>query len=345
MKIGKEIEDLHKEVFIIDGHNDLAYDILRQRNFGKRRVLLTDYYEELSEAGVNILVSSLYIDSVYLPSMALQRALSQIYSLIEDVEESEGKFVIVRDYDEIMEARFNNQIAIMISFEGMMPIYEDLGLLRIFYELGVRLAGITWARRNFIADGARYVDKVKISEGGLTEFGIKVIEKCNDLGIVLDLSHINDKGFDDVIEFSTGSLIASHSNVRNIVDTKRNLNDEQIKKIAQRNGVIGINAMDFLLIGKKHINPIESIADHIDYIVDLVGVNHVGLGLDINERLLKYSSSFENDNTSLIHRDVVRDYRELKKLTKILLKRGYDKSDIGKIYGGNFLRVFKDILK
>ncbi|MCT4634168.1 MAG: dipeptidase [Firmicutes bacterium] len=345
MQFTKVLNEIHKEAFIIDAHNDLAFDILRQRNFGKRKVLENDYYEELRDAGVNLLVSSLFIDPVFLPSMALQRALSQIYALIEDVEESMGKFVIVKDYNEIMEARFNNQIAILISFEGMMPIYEDLGLLRIFRELGVRLAGLTWARRNFLADGANYVDKIEGVSGGLTEFGVKAVKKCQSLGMVIDLSHINDEGFADVLRFTNGPFIASHSNARGIVDTKRNLSDEQIRAIAARKGVIGINAMDFLLIGQSHSNPIESIADHIDYIVNLVGIDYVGLGLDLNSKLMKYNTVFENENTKVAHKDVVGDYRELKKLTKILLKRKYDKSDICKIYGGNFLRVFKEVLK
>lgn len=345
MQFGKLLDEIHKEAFIVDAHNDLAFDILRQRNFGKKNVLENDYYEELRDAGVNLLVSSLFIDPVFLPTMALQRALSQIYALIEDVEESNGKFVIVKDYNEIMEARFNNQIAILISFEGMMPIYEDLGLLRIFNELGVRLAGLTWARRNFLADGANYVDKIEGASGGLTEFGVKAVKKCQSLNMILDVSHINDAGFSDLLKFSNGPIIASHSNARGIVETKRNLSDDQIRSIASRNGVIGINAMDFLLVGEKHSNPIESIADHIDYIVNLVGIDYVGLGLDLNSRLMKYSTVFENHNSKVVHKDVVGDYRELKKLTKILIRRKYDKSDICKIYGGNFLRVFREVLK
>lgn len=160
----------------------------------------------LIEGGVNVVIASLYIDDEFLPEMALRRALQQISALYEEIDESSGKFVLCKSFHDIEQAIKNNKLGILLSFEGVEPLYNDLSLLKIFYELGVRILGLVWSRRNFAADGCHFSAVKTGTKGGLTDFGLKLIEKADQLGMLVDVSHLNDEGFWDVIKFSRSTL-------------------------------------------------------------------------------------------------------------------------------------------
>jgi membrane dipeptidase len=332
---------LHKSSVVVDTHLDLAGEIYNRYMAGEKEVIKRNYLENFKRAGFNIIVSSLYIDDIFLPEMALRVALGQIRALLEDIETCDGEVVLVKTKKELNDVIDQNKIAIILSFEGLEPIGNDIGLLRVFYELGVRAAGLVWSRRNYVADGCHFSPVEEGQKGGLTKFGVEVVKKLEDMHMLIDVSHLNDEGFWDVVKFTNKPFIASHSCVRKIHGRMRNLTDEQIKTIAERNGVIGLNAYLNIAGVKEGEDPIVKLCDHIEYIVKLVGAKHVGYGFDLcngyYESELKFK--FEPHNS-----DGLKSHAETVLLTEELLKRGISSDDVKLIIGGNFLRVFNEIL-
>jgi membrane dipeptidase len=231
----------------------------------------------------------------------------------------------------------------VLSFEGVDALQNDIHLLRIFYELGVRGVGLTWSRRNHVADGAFFKPVTEGQKGGLTRFGVEVIEAAEALGMFIDVSHLNDEGFWDVMKFAKKPVIASHSNCRALVGSMRNLTDQQIEALAEKDGVIGMNAASAFVGNDSETRTrlsAKDLLDHVDHIVNIAGVRHVGLGLDLCD-------SFEDYLTlghSLETYDVVNGHGNLHEITSGLIQRGYSDDEILLILGGNFLRVFEATL-
>lgn len=332
---------LHKNNIVVDTHLDLAGEIYNRNLAGEKNIIKNIYLDNFKKAGFNIIVSSLYIESVFLPEMALKIALLQIKSLIEDVESCDGEVQIIKDKNQLNKVIKENKIGIIISFEGLEPIGNDIGLLRVFYELGVRGAGLVWSRRNYVGDGCHFSLKEEGQKGGLTNFGVEVVKKLEDLNMFIDVSHLNDEGFWDVVKFTKKPFIASHSNARNIHGSMRNLTDQQIKIIKERNGVIGLNAYKSIAGVQEGDNAIFKLCDHIEYIVNLVGANHVGYGFDLCDSYYESELKYKYEPHKS---DCLSSHVESLLLTEELLRRGISEEDVKLIIGGNFLRVFNEIL-
>ncbi|NUU99291.1 membrane dipeptidase [Marinitoga sp. 1154] len=320
-----------KDHIVVDAHLDLLADIYEKRLVGEENIIKKYHLPDFIKGEVNIIVSSIFISNNYLPEMALRVALDQISMFYQELENLKGKVMLCRNYSDIEKAIENDIIGIMLSFEGVEPIGNDLNLLKIFYELGVRFVGLTWSRRNYAADGSFFMPKIEGKRGGLTDFGVKVLKESEKLGMIIDVSHLNDEGFWDVIKFSSNPIIASHSNVREIFNSMRNLTDEQIKSIAETGGVIGINANGSFVSDSPDENNVEGLVRHIDYISNLVGVEYVGLGFD-------FCDMFRNEP-----RDTLKGYHEMDKFVETLIKHGYNSKEIKNILGDNFLRLYKNM--
>lgn len=325
---------------VVDGHFDLLMDVQIQRERGRTKVIESDYYPRFVEGGVNVIVASLFIESSFLPEMALRKALSQISSLYEEIKESPDKLMICYSGEDMNIAKQENKIGFLLSLEGAEPIGTDLSLLRVFYELGVRNLGLVWSRRNAVGDGSFFQPTKEGKKGGISSFGVKVIEEAEKLGITIDVSHLNDEGFWDVIEIAKNPVIASHSNVRSICQTMRNLTDEQIKAIAATNGVIGVNAASMLVGDDDQSSTMEQLLDHLEHLIKVVGIQHVGLGLDLCEDVMKYVSLDELASFPRKPFDVVPGHQSIPILVEGLLKRGYTEDDLEALLGKNFQRIF-----
>ncbi len=334
--------NLHKNNVVVDTHLDLAGEIYNRYLAGEKEVIKNRYLDVFKKSGFNIIVSSLYIDGVFLPEMALRVALGQISALMEDVKSCNGDVVLIKTKEQLHDVIKENKIGIIISFEGLEPIGNDIKMLKIFYELGVRAAGLVWSRRNYIADGCSFDPVEEGQKGGLTKFGVNVVKDMEEMNMLIDVSHLNDEGFWDVVKFTNKPFIASHSNVRSLCGRMRNLTDEQIKAIAMRNGVIGINAYRDIAGVKEGDNPIEILANHIEYMVNLVGPTHVGYGFDLCNNYYDSEPKFKFEPHNS---DCLNSHAEAVLLTEELLKRGIAEEDAKLIIGGNFIRVFSDILK
>jgi membrane dipeptidase len=333
--------ELHKNNIVVDTHLDLAGEIYNRYMAGEKEVIKNHYLENFKKGGFNLIVSSLYIDELFLPEMALRIALGQIRALIEDVESCQGEVFLVKTKEDLNKAVNENKVGIIISFEGLEPIGSDIGLLRIFYELGVRAAGLVWSRRNYVADGCSFIPVEEGQRGGLTKFGVNVVKRMEEMNMLIDVSHLNDEGFQDVVKYTNKPFIASHSNSRSIHGSMRNLTDDQIKAIADRKGVIGINAIKNIAGVTDGEAPISKLADHIEYIVNLAGIHHVGYGFDLCNGYYSSELKFKFAPNNC---DSLSSHAEAVLLTEELLRRGISKEDCKLIIGGNFFRTFNNIL-
>ncbi len=347
---GKEDVDINissgilKEYFVADAHLDLLFDVEKQRSYGRKRVIESDYLPGFNKGGVNLVVSSLYIDDIFLPEMALRKALNQVSALYSEIEESGEKLMLCKSYSDIIQAKESGKLGILLSFEGVEPLYNDISLLKIFYKLGLRIMGLVWSRRNFAGDGSRFTETAAGNGGGLTDFGIELVKEAEKMGMFIDVSHLNDEGFRDVMDIVQQPVIASHSNCRILNGIARNLTDRQIEAIASTGGVIGINASSILVADSDGDANINYLVNHIDHIADLAGPGHVGLGFDLCDRLFKDMPAGTIKGITRKPFDVLDGHKDISLLVERLIYRGYGENEIIQILGGNFLRVYRKVL-
>lgn len=327
---------------VLDAHFDVLMDITRFRKQGERKVFETRHLPALKDGGVGALICSIFIEDKFLPEMGLRHALDQIAALREDVADSPECFEICTDTKQALEAAAQDKVALFLSLEGAEPIGNDILLLRAFYDLGVRLLGLTWSRRNYAADGCEFSwDDAPKRPGGLTRFGREVVLKAQELGMVIDVSHINDAGFEDVAELMKTPFIASHSNCRELCGSARNLKDSQIKAIAASGGVIGMNCHSPFVADNHSDRTARSLLAHMEYIGNLVGFEHVGMGLDICDCLAAVAEALPVKPHS---RDIFGNHGEAEKEFFAAIRAGYPDDTADMILGGNFLRVLREVL-
>lgn len=343
--LNDRIKRIHENDFIVDAHFDLLMDIEEERRCKKRKdVIKNDYLDAFRKGGMNLIVSSIFIDKQFIPEMSLKNALDQISAFHYEMDGLKHEMTFCKNYDDIIKTKVDGKIGVMLSFEGVEPISNDLNLLRVFYEFGVRGLGLVWSRRNYAADGCHFKSTREGTRGGLTDFGVEVVEEAERLGMILDVSHLNDEGFYDVMKYAKGPVIASHSDCRELVKSMRNLTDDQIKCIASKGGVIGMNAANSFVAEDKKDGDAEHLARHVDHIVKVAGVDYVGLGFDFCDMLESRKSPAELGLETLPTLDVMKGHAHIQEFTECLIKHGYSDDDIEKILGGNFLRVYKEVL-
>ncbi len=336
-------EKLVRESLVLDTHYDLGMDLVDRVDRGESR-LWPEYERSFRSGGLDAFVCSLFLHSYFLPEMALRKALDQVACLLAEQDAFGDRMALCRTVGELEAAKAAGKIGILLSFEGVEPLGNDLGLLRVFHELGVRGLGLAWSRRNYAADGCHFSPLREGKKGGLTPFGVEVVEEAGRLGMWIDVSHINDEGFRDVAALAKGPLVASHSNCRALVPgMMRNLTDEQIAAIAKTGGVIGMNACSAFVKpdhDKRRVGP-EDLADHVDHIKSLVGSRHVCLGFDFCDGF----KDFMTMGSSVPTYDAMQGHGEIPRFAGILLERGYSTEEVRGILGANALRVFRQVLK
>jgi len=328
---------------VFDAHSDILNDIHPRRILGEREVLEKFWVPKMRKGNIDIRVVAIYSDVQYIPELALRRGLDLIATFYEEIEESSSS-VLCTTYDDIKKAKERGKIGFILGMEGAEPLGSDIQLLRIFYKLGLRVLGLTHALRTYLADGAFLSTKKAGHLGGLTDVGVSFLEQAQAMGIIIDVSHLNDPSFWDVIKFTKAPVIASHSNCRILCDHPRNLTDEQIKAVADTGGVIGVNACGLFVKPPD----LEHLLNHIDHLVKVGSIEHTGLGPDFADYLLQYMTEKERLRIPLEWIKPVDGFTGDEKFSKIadeLAKRGYKANDIDLIMGENFVRVFKEVFK
>jgi len=348
---------LHQNTIVVDGHNHLMMELAKRRNRGDRAVF-TDYYAPLiRNAGVNVISLVVGGDNTCLTNdsdLMLWGSLWAVDMLWEEAEESNDSISICLTSKDIDRAIDQDIIALLLTMEGGRPVegkpnLETLVGLRTFYKLGLRCLQIVDNGRNRIGDGKGEIR----TKGGLTNFGISVVEEMNHLGMIIDVAHLTEPGFWDVIETSKDPIIDSHSNAKSVCDHPRNLTDDQIKSIAEKGGVIGLSCNTALVNKDKEKPTIEDLRAHVDYISDLVGIEHVALGPDIIEFELDCNIwtpapgwlegvFYGEKDTYLI--EGFNTMAGFPTFTAELLNQGYSEVNVRKVMGENWLRVYKQVI-
>lgn len=258
--------------------------------------------------------------------------------------------LIVKSSEDIVQAKRNGKLAVILGFQNMMPIEDDVDLLEAFYDMGLRIAQLTHHRQNLVGGGCS-----ESTDSGLTLFGREVVKAINALGLVLDVSHAGEKTAREALELSDSPPIFSHAPARGIINHIRGVSDELLSLLAEKDGVIGLQAASNYLRRDAVQNgaTMEDYLNQVDYVVERIGVRHVGIGLDKGEgRTQEYLNKLRRKFPEFKAETPPMDLRYVKELnsaegipliTQGLLDRGYDPEDIQAILGGNFLRLFQSV--
>lgn len=323
--MGPDAARVHAEAVVFDAHVDTVLALEQGRSFTSRSEAGHVDLPRLRAGGVDVQVFALYIEPQHKPERATARAL-HLWDVLRGALAAAGEEVrLCRTSADLDAAAAAGQLAAILSIEGGEAVGTDLALLRALHALGVRAMGLTWNERNAIADGAGEDG----AQGGLTVFGRQVVAEMERLGMVVDVSHLCERSFWDVLATARGPVIASHSNARALCDHVRNLRDEQIRALAAAGGVMGMNFFANFLDADPGRADLGRVCDHIDHICGLVGPGHVGLGSDFD--------GIGRTPAGL------PDCSHMPAITAELLRRGHREEDVRAILGGNFLRVFRQV--
>ncbi|HHW47104.1 MAG TPA: membrane dipeptidase [Clostridiaceae bacterium] len=311
-------------MIIADAHCDTITRIMESgENLDKNKCHVD--IERMQRAGSFVQFFAAFISPEYYRKSPLERAVRIINKLYFQAGMHKNEIMLCYNYNDIERALSLKKVAAIISIEGGEALEGDISNLRKFYGMGVRSLCLTWNHSNEIADGVGDND----SDRGLTAFGREVIKVMNSLGMLVDLSHISEKSFWDVMEFTDKPVIASHSNAKKICPHKRNLTDEQILAIKSKGGVIGINLYPYFL-NNSGIASVKDIIMHIEHIASLTGEDHIGLGADFDG--IEYTP------------EGIGGVEDIHKIFDELQKLNYSRRFIEKFASGNFLRMLKLIM-
>ncbi len=363
---------VHRDAVVIDTHNDVISTVsMRGMNIDNDLAPRTHSdVKRFKQSGIDIQVFSIFSDERFGKDTAFKYANIEIDSLyaITSRNYANGWRMVYNPSDLEAVAR-EKHFGVMMGLEGGHMIEDNLAHLDSFYKRGVRYMTLTWNNSTSWASSAWDETKGKVAHKGLNDLGKQVVKRMNELGMIVDVSHVGEQTFWDALAVTTKPIIASHSCAHALCPVPRNLKDEQIRAFAKNGGVIHLNfysgfidsnyqqrldgfnqrhqaEMDSLQ-SLKWVDweieewlarqypaeaeglrpPLSLLLDHIDHIVRLAGIDHVGIGSD-----------FDGISSAPQELDDVTD---MPQLTRALLKRGYSKQDVKKILGENFIRVFK----
>lgn len=315
-------------VLVIDGHTDYVLSLLETgRSFLEESTIGHVDLPRARRGGIGAMLTAIFVRNEHLPQGALIQTLRGVDLLKRTIAASNGQMELITSYPQLVDCLGRGVFGAILHYEGAEAIDPEFATLRLSYELGLRSLGLVWSRPNIFAEGVGPENRNR----GLTGLGKRLVQECNRLGILIDVSHLNEAGFWDVLEVSQRPIVASHSNARALCDVDRNLTDDQIRALAQNGGLMGINFhVGFLVEGATSSAevPLSALVDHIDHIAGLVGVDHVAFGSDFDGATMP---------------DELTDAAHLGNLIEELQRRGYDERAIAKICRDNWLRVFQAV--
>jgi membrane dipeptidase len=326
---------------VVEGHRDV-YEQLYRVSIGEKAPLRDAIAPRLIRDGINLSVYAVCGDS-YSHSQNtgryLETALENIDMFLEEAPRSEGMISLVKMKSDLPDQVRPGNISFILHFEGGMALRGSIHQLRNFYRLGLRSMQPVWNFRNELGDGV-WENRTK---GGLTNFGVEVIKEMNRLGMVVDLAHMNREGFFQALDVAQAPLIVSHANSCGMLDSPRNLADDQIKAIAEQGGLVGILALPERVAKKDAA--LEDLLKHMDYMIKVAGVEHLALGMDF----VKYDGprTLKDRHHPLQKDPLLKNFEEIEDLPNLidgLQRHGYKEDEIALILGGNYLRVLKTIL-
>jgi membrane dipeptidase len=332
------VSDLHKDALIIDGlnfHGDGDPVVLRDAGI----------------TAVNLTVSHFEAD--------FEQTMDGMAGWLAVMNRPDSGWRKIESVSDIEACHGDGKVGLIMGWQNLRPIADKLDRLVLMKAVGLRVAQLTYNRRNFLGDGC-----LEPEDGGMSAMGGDAVRLMNELGIAIDLSHVGQRTSVMAAEASRKPVLATHANARSVTPALRNKSDDAIRAIAATGGVIGVsNYGPMCWDGDPSRHPsLDDFERHLDFIVDLVGVDHVGLGTDMPAvadldsvahitkftlgtfpaAIAKYAEAFSNDIRARYLSDCA-SHQDLSKITERLQQRGWDDGDILKFLGGNFLRAFGEI--
>lgn len=293
------------------------------------------YLKSLKSSGITGFFTSV-ADSHY----TLRETMLNIRKLKIFTLKNEDYIILCTKVDDIFCAKQTNRIGVFLSFQDTYCLGYDVELMDLFYELGIRMVQLTANDANLVGDGCG-----EPRQAGLTRLGKLLIKKLNELGILVDLSHVGDQTRSEAIDISEKPCVVSHGNAMGCCQNPRNISDSVIKKLSSKGGVIGATTYPSLCTWKSSPT-IDDFIDNVDYLVNLVGYNSVGLGLAQIEgvNLDEYLSQYPELYGPTTWPTGIESITAWPAIVEKLLDRGHLEPEVSKLIGGNFLRVMKEVI-
>ena len=363
-RLGGRAHRLNTESVIVDAHNHMMFEFAIRKALGQEMIFDTNYLPELRRGNIRVIATTVGGNSPCTCNMTddlVFGVLEQIDMLREE-EQAGAQFRICTGVPEIEATVAEGKIAILLAFEGARALEgrvgeESLVMLRTLYRLGLRINCICGAGRTMFGDGMGEAR----ARAGLTTFGVKLVREMNRLGMLIDCTHMTERTFFDTLAVSEKPVLVSHVGVRAVCDVAANHSDERIRAIGANGGVIGMEMVKTEVKKGAQESGEEvtfaTVVDHIDHIVGLIGIDHVGLGLDfdnfpmvhnVHRAMCPAPGSIEGFYTGIPKGDHMLDepqnLGEAGVIAEYLVRRGYTDTDICKILGTNMLRLFGETL-
>ena len=374
-KISLNADEIAQDSLILDSHIDVPYRLWSQHLEGLEIDDISgptngDFdFIRARKGGLNVPFFSIYLPASTEEDGTSHKMANDLIDMVEDIVTLyPEKFFLIKSVDDLSSLKNKNIVGIALGMENGAPIQGDLSRVEYYYDRGIRYITLTHSKTNHISDSS-YDENIQWH--GLSEFGKTLIEEMNKVGLMIDISHVNDEAFYQAIELSQVPVIASHSSLRHFTPGfERNVDDAMLNKLAEKGGVLQINFgssfisqrprdyMDLMNnflelkfgqsregISEEVINEarkeffsknkypyatLDEVLDHFDRVVNLVGVDHVGIGSD-------YDGVGDTLPIGL------KDVSSYPSLIEGFLERGYSREDIDKILGGNLIRVWKEV--
>lgn len=378
--LNKKVDEIHAEIVSIDTHTDTPFNFLEPDfDIGKWNDFETTYsrvdFPRMKAGKLDAVFMAVFIGQGERTAAgnlkAKNRALDIFNALHEKISVYPDQAEIALNSKDVYRIKKEGKSTVYIGLENGYPVGDSIGNIKKFYDLGARYITLCHTKNNDICDSSN--DKKGSEFGGLSEFGEEVVKEMNSLGMIIDVSHMSDSSYYDVLKLSETPIIASHSSARAVCDNPRNFSDEMLYALKENRGVIQICILsdyiktplpyperdsafqalrvkynhfeglseeehaqaskDWRALSIKYTKELAYVADavdHIDHVVKTIGIDYVGIGTDFD------GGGGLKD---------CKDASELKNISYELLKRGYSKEEIKKIWGENFLRVFREVEK
>ncbi len=329
---------IHDKVLTVDTHVDtplllVSEDFDLAMRHEPKKIFYKLDFPRMEEGGLDAVFFAIFVfqgpRTAEGNEEAKQNALNIFTAIHRSLQQNTGIAELALTPEDAYRLERTGKRAVFIGMENGYPVGSDLSLIKTYYDLGARYITLCHWANNDICDAA--TDPAGPEHNGLSEFGRQVVAEMNRLGMMIDISHASDKTVLDVLEISTAPIIASHSSARAVYDHPRNLPDDLLIKIAEKGGVVQAT-IEYVRAHASYERPelptVAEFVDHIDHVVRVAGIDHVGIGTD-------FDGGGELSDCY--------DVSEIGNITRELVKRGYTAQQIKKIWGGNVMRVFKNV--
>lgn len=331
MKISNIAKKLYEKAIVIDGQ--LGFEPAMPTSFEQKWQLIDRYHA----SGVTAVTITLANDE-----STLEETIFYLARIRKHILDNRDKYILATTAEHILQAKKENKIALRLMFQGTAPIGKNLNLVELFHRLGISSMILAYNIRTPMGDGV-----IEENDSGLSLLGKQLIAEMNRIGMIIDGSHSSYKTVMDAAKLSSAPIVISHSAIAALHPHARNVKDDQIIAVAQTGGIIGINGLG-LLLGDENA-PIEKLVDHIEYTLNLVGKNHVAIGLDnlyfrdqfaefMKNQPSTHPQTYAEITANAMNWKCIQP-EQLIEVVEMLLQRGHDEDTILAVLGGNILRV------